>query len=152
MLITKCRCSRQDNDGQCHWRLGDDYIDRDFSPKTFSKWNCGEVQTTVAPTTTKPAMMPNDLVCPESAVNGNRKVKDFHKAWSFFLLPSTKRLSPRQKGMMKTNHEKYEILLKSVLLMLIESLVECKSTKTHGPGLHVYASLQIRVLCSAVER
>ena len=57
-----------------------------------------------------------------------------------------------RKGMVKTNHEKYEILLKSVLLMLIESLVECKSTKTHGPGLHVYASLQIRVLCSAVER
>lgn len=79
MLITKCRCSRQDNDGQCHWRLGEDYVDRDFSQKTFSKWNCGEVQTTVLPTTNTPAMMPNDLVCPESAVNGNRKVEDLNK-------------------------------------------------------------------------
>ena len=77
MLITKCRCTRNDNDGQCHWRLGNDYVDREFSPKTLSKWNCGEMAaTTSAPsTTTLPNIMPSDLVCPESAVNGNRKVR-----------------------------------------------------------------------------
>ena len=62
-LVTKCKCSRGDSAGKCHWKMGSEYLDTN-SAKSFSKWHCGEV-------------MPENLTCPSSEWNANRKTLDF---------------------------------------------------------------------------